>query len=53
MFLIIVILYVLIGVLVCDKIGTLYGSDDIFELISDGVLIAFWPLTVVIHFLLK
>ena len=48
--LIIFILYVLIGILICDKIGALYGSDDTLELISDGVLVTFWPLTVLIHF---
>lgn len=49
----IVILHALIGTLVCDKIGVLYGSDDTLELISDGVLAAFWPLTILIHFLFK
>lgn len=50
--LIIFILYALIGTFVCDKIGALYGSDDTLELISDGVLVTFWPLTVLIHFTL-
>ncbi len=51
--LIIFILYALFGKLICDKIGALYGSDDTLELISDGVLVALWPLTVVIHFLMS
>ena len=50
--LIIFILYALIGASVCNKIDALYGSDDTLELIIDGILIAFWPLTVVIYFLL-
>ena len=49
--LIICILYVLIGILVCNKIGILYGSDDALDLIVDIVLIAFWPLTVLFYLL--
>lgn len=50
--LIIFMLYALIGTFVCTKIDALYGSDDIVELIVDGILITFWPFTVMIHFLL-
>ena len=45
------LVYSLIGTLVCDRLDILYGSDDIVELIVDGVLIAFWPLTVVFYLL--
>jgi hypothetical protein len=45
-------LYALVGTFVCTKIDALYGSDDIVELMVDGILITFWPLTVIIHFLL-
>lgn len=50
--LIIFMLYSLIGALVCNKINALYGSDDIVELIVDSILIVFWPITVMCHFLL-
>jgi hypothetical protein len=46
------LVYSLLGTLICDKIGVLYDTDDFLESLSDGVLIAFWPLTVLIHFLL-
>ena len=45
------IVYSLLGTMICDKIGALYGSDDFLELIVDGILIAFWPLTLMFHFL--
>ncbi len=45
------LVYSLIGTLVCDRLDILYGSDDIVELIVDGVLIAFWPLTIVFYLL--
>ena len=48
---IICILYVLIGILVCNKIDMLDGSDDVLGLIVDGVMIAFWPLTVLFYLL--
>ena len=48
---IICILYVLIGILVCNKIDILNGGDDVLGLIVDSVLIAFWPLTVLFYLL--
>ena len=39
--LIVFILYILIGILVCNKIGIL-GGDDALDLIVDSVLIACW-----------
>ena len=47
------LVYSLVGTLICDKLDILYGSDDIVELIVDGILIAFWPLTILIHFTLE
>lgn len=44
--LIVFILYILIGISVCNKIGILYGGDDALDLIVDSVLIAFWPAAV-------
>ena len=49
--LIISILYALIGILVCNKIDMLNGGDDVLGLIVDGVMIAFWPLTVLFYLL--
>lgn len=49
--LIISILYTLIGILVCNKIDMLDGSDDILDLIIETVMIAFWPLTVLFYLL--
>ena len=49
--LIISILYVLIGILVCNKIDILNGGDDVLGLIVDSVMIAFWPLTVLFYLL--
>ena len=46
--LIVFILYILIG----NKIGILYGSDDALDLIVDSVLIAFWPAAVLYDCLL-
>ena len=46
------ILYFLLGTIICNKFDALYGSDDILELIVDGILITFWPLTVLIYFLM-
>lgn len=46
------IAYSLSGTMICDKIGALYGSDDFLETIVDGILITFWPLTLMFHFLL-
>ena len=48
---IICILYVLIGILVCNKIDMLNGSDNVLDLVVDSVMIAFWPLTVLFHLL--
>ena len=48
---IICILYALIGILVCNKIDMLNGGDDVLGLIVDGVMIAFWPLTVLFYLL--
>lgn len=50
--LIVFILYILIGISVCNKIGILYGGDDALDLIVDSVLIAFWPATVLYDCLL-
>lgn len=50
--LIVFILYILIGILVCNKIGIL-GGDDALDLIVDSVLIAFWPVTVLYDWLLE
>lgn len=50
--LIVFILYILIGISVCNKIGILYGSDDTLDLIVDSVLIAFWPAAVLYDCLL-
>lgn len=49
--LIISILYALIGILVCNKIDMLDGGDDVLGLIVDGVMITFWPLTVLFYLL--
>ena len=49
----ILLVYSLLGTMICDKIGVLYGSNDFLELLSDGLLIAFWPLTLLIHFLFE
>lgn len=46
------ILYFLLGTIICNKFDALYESDDILELIVDGILITFWPLTVLIYFLM-
>ena len=48
---IICILYVLIGILVCNKIDILNGGDDILDLVIDSVMITFWPLTVLFYLL--
>ena len=48
---IICILYALIGILVCNKIDILNGGDDVLGLIVDGVMITFWPLTVLFYLL--
>ena len=45
------ILYTLIGILVCNKIDMQNGGDDVLGLIVDGVMIAFWPLTVLFYLL--
>ena len=46
------IAYPLLGTMICDKLGILYDNDDVLESIVDGILIAFWPLTLMFHFLL-
>lgn len=51
--LIIFMLYALIGTFVCTKIGALYDCDDFIYSLVDGILITFWPFTVIIHFLLN
>ena len=48
---IICILYVLIGILVCNKIDILNGGDDVLGLVVDSVMITFWPLTVLFYLL--
>lgn len=45
------ILYVLIGILVCNKIDILNGGDDILDLVVDSVMITFWSLTVLFYLL--
>ena len=45
------ILYTLIGILVCNKIDILDEGDDVLGLIVDGVMITFWPLTVLFYLL--
>ena len=47
------LVYSLIGTLICERLDILYMSDDIVELIVDGILITFWPLIVMFHFLLN
>ncbi len=47
------LVYSLVGTLICERLDILYGSDDIVELIVDGILITFWPLTVLIHFIFE
>jgi hypothetical protein len=49
--LIIFMLYALIGTFVCNKIDALYGSDDFLETIVDGILITFWPITLMSYVL--
>lgn len=46
------IVYVLLGIMICDKLGILYDNDDFLDSFVDGICIAFWPITVMIHFLL-
>lgn len=46
------IVYVLLGIMICDKLGILYDNDDFLDSFVDAVCIAFWPITVMIHFLL-
>ena len=46
------IVYSLLGTMICDKINALYDSNDFLESIVDGILITFWPLTLMFHFLL-
>ena len=48
---IICILYVLIGILVCNKIDILNGGDDVLDLVIDSVMITFWSLTVLFYLL--
>lgn len=45
------ILYFLLGTIICNKFDALYGSDDILELIVDGILITFWPITLMTYVL--
>ena len=44
------LIYSLVGILVCEKIGVLYENDDLLDSIVDGVMFAFWPLTVLFHY---
>lgn len=44
-------MYALIGILICNKIDMLDGSDDVLGLVVDSVMIAFWPLTVLFYLL--
>lgn len=45
------LVYSILGTMICDKCDILYGTDDFLESLVDGILITFWPLTVLIHFL--
>ena len=45
------ILYVLIGILICNKIDILNGGDDVLDLVVDSVMITFWSLTVLFYLL--
>jgi len=45
------ITYSLLGTMICDKIGALYGSEDFLELIVDSILIIFWPITLLTYVL--
>ena len=47
------LIYSLVGILVCEKIGVLYGNDDLLDSVVDGIMVAFWPLTVLFHFLFE
>lgn len=47
------LIYSLVGILVCEKIGLLDGNDDLLDLVADGMVVAFWPLTVLFHFLFE
>lgn len=46
------IAYSLLGIMICDKLDVLYDTDDFIETLIDGILITFWPVTVMAHFLL-
>jgi len=47
------IVYSLLGITICDKLGMLYNNDDFLDLLIDGIFIAFWPIMLMIHFLLN
>ena len=45
------IAYSLLGIMICDKIGALYDTDDFLESLVDGILITFWPITLMTYVL--
>jgi len=45
------LLYSLLGTIICDKLGILYDTNDFIELFVDGLLIAFWPITILAYLL--
>lgn len=46
------VVYSLLGIMICDKLDVLYDNDDVIDTLVDGLFIAFWPVTVMAHFLL-
>ena len=46
------VVYSLLGIMICYKLDVLYDNDDVIDTLVDGLLISFWPVTVVAHFLL-
>lgn len=48
-----IIAYPLLGITICDKLGILYNNDDFLDFLIDGIFIAFWPIMLMIHFLLN
>ena len=53
MFLIILV-YVLIGMIICKKYGLIETADEdsIADTFIDGLFVAFWPFIIAIHFLI-
>lgn len=44
--------YSLLGITICDKLGISYDANDFLDLLIDSIFIAFWPITLMIYFLL-